>query len=80
LCGRLMCCLAFEYETYRDLKRNMPKLGKMTDTSFGRGKVVRQNILKGLITVHMEDGRDVELEIKPPEPVARIPKEIKGTD
>lgn len=66
LCGRLMCCLAFEYECYSDLKKHMPKAGKMTDTPHGRGKVVRQNILKGTITVHLEDGREVEIEIKPP--------------
>jgi cell fate regulator YaaT (PSP1 superfamily) len=66
LCGRLMCCLAFEYETYRDMKKNMPKIGKISETPLGRGKVVRQNILKGTISVHMEDGREVELEIKPP--------------
>ena len=68
ICRRLICCLAFEYECYRDLKKNMPKLGKMTDTPLGRGKVVRQNILKGVVTVHLEDGREVDLEIKPPDP------------
>ncbi|OQA53687.1 MAG: hypothetical protein BWY44_00106 [Candidatus Omnitrophica bacterium ADurb.Bin292] len=67
LCGRLMCCLAFEYESYRDLKKNMPKVGKMTDTPLGRGKVVRQNILRSTISVHLENGREVEIEIKPPE-------------
>jgi cell fate regulator YaaT (PSP1 superfamily) len=67
LCGRLMCCLAFEYESYRDLKKNMPKVGKMTDTPQGRGKVIRQNILKGKIAVHLEDGREVEVTIKPAE-------------
>ena len=80
LCGRLMCCLAYEYETYRDLKRNMPKLGKMTDTPFGRGKVVRQNILKGLFTVHMDDGREVELTIKMAEPDTRKPGETREAD
>ncbi len=80
LCGRLMCCLGYEYEVYRDLKRNMPKLGKMTDTPIGRGKVVRQNILKGLFTVHMEDGREVELSIKPSEPNKEPSKETQEDD
>ena len=66
LCGRLMCCLAYEYECYSDLKKHMPKVGKMTDTPQGRGKVVRQNILKGTITVHLDDGRETEIAIKPP--------------
>ncbi|MFB3925944.1 MAG: stage 0 sporulation family protein [Syntrophales bacterium] len=64
LCGRLMCCLAFEYDTYRDLKKHFPKAGKTIDTPQGRGKVVRQNILKGTISVELEDGREVEIEVK----------------
>jgi len=28
VCGRLMCCLAFEYETYVELKKGLPKVGK----------------------------------------------------
>ena len=74
LCGRLMCCIAYEYESYRDLKKHLPKVGKMTDTALGRGKVIRQNILKGKIAVHLEDGREVEIEIKPPNEKAPDPE------
>ncbi len=35
VCGRLMCCLAYEYETYAELKKNLPKVGKKIHTSFG---------------------------------------------
>lgn len=64
-CGRLMCCLQYEYETYRDLKKDMPKLGKKVDLPEGRGKVIRQNIMGRSITILMEDGREVEKQLDP---------------
>lgn len=65
-CGRLMCCLQYEYDTYRELKKDMPKLGKKIEISEGRGKVVRQNIFERTITVLMEDGREIEKKLDPP--------------
>jgi cell fate regulator YaaT (PSP1 superfamily) len=59
LCGRLMCCLAFEYDGYVDMKKNMPKCGKMIDCPEGRGKVIRQNVLQGEIAVELESGKEI---------------------
>ncbi len=64
ICGRLMCCLAYEYDNYLRVKKNMPKTGKIIDTPQGKGKVIRQNLLKGSITVILEDGRELEIETK----------------
>jgi len=64
LCGRLMCCLAFEFDSYVDMKRGMPKCGKRITTPEGTGKVSRQNILKGTISVELEGGKEVELDLK----------------
>ena len=64
LCGRLMCCLAFEFDAYLDMKRGMPKCGKRITTPEGTGKVSRQNILKGTISVELEGGKEVELDLK----------------
>ncbi len=64
VCGRLMCCLTFENETYKKLKRKMPKLGKKITIEEGRGKVVRQNVLKESITVRLEDRSEVEKTIR----------------
>jgi len=64
LCGRLMCCLAFEFDAYLDMKRGMPKCGKRVTTPEGTGKVSRQNILKGTISVELEGGKEVELDLK----------------
>ena len=59
-CGRLMCCLTYEYDTYRALKENMPKLGAMVRSKKGRGKVIRQNIISGRVTLRFEDGTETE--------------------
>jgi len=64
LCGRLMCCLTFEYDTYLDMKRSLPKLGKSISTAEGDGKVVRQKILQGKITVELEDGKEIDVDVK----------------
>ena len=61
LCGRLMCCLTFEFETYRDLKQGMPRIGKTVMTAQGRGKVVRHNALKRRLAVRLAGGPEIEI-------------------
>ena len=61
LCGRLMCCLAFEYDTYCHLKREFPDSGKYIQTKLGSGKVVKRNLLKELITIKTDDGHELEV-------------------
>jgi cell fate regulator YaaT (PSP1 superfamily) len=60
-CGRLMCCLTFEISVYRELKRCLPKLGKMIDTKKGRGKVIRLNPICSRFTVRYENGAEAEI-------------------
>lgn len=40
MCGRLRCCLAYEYEHYAETRRSLPKRGKEIGTPHGRGVVV----------------------------------------
>jgi cell fate regulator YaaT (PSP1 superfamily) len=61
VCGRLMCCLTFENETYRHYKKKMPKLGKIIALENVKGKVVRQNVLRQSITVRLEDRTEKEI-------------------
>jgi len=63
LCGRLMCCLAFEHEIYVKAKKNMPKCGKTVTTTEGKGKVVKQNILEEMVVVDLGDGKEVEVPV-----------------
>jgi cell fate regulator YaaT (PSP1 superfamily) len=61
-CGRLMCCLTYEYETYKKLKANLPKLGKRVQTTEGAGKVIRHNLNTNRFVIRLSDGgQEVEL-------------------
>ena len=64
LCGRLMCCLAFEYDGYVEMRKGMPKCGKTIHCAQGCAKVLRQNVLRGEIAVALENGKEVTLNIK----------------
>jgi len=63
LCGRLMCCLNYEYTTYHNLQKKFPKLGKIIQPPEGRGKVERHNILAKKLAVRLENGSEVEYEL-----------------
>ncbi len=56
LCGRLLCCLTHEYNTYLDLKQELPSMGRSCDTPAGEGKVIGQNVIMGTVTVAVSDG------------------------
>jgi cell fate regulator YaaT (PSP1 superfamily) len=61
MCGRLKCCLRYEFATYVELKRNLPAVGKQVMSVKGDGKVVRHNILKQTVLLQRdEDGGVVE--------------------
>jgi cell fate regulator YaaT (PSP1 superfamily) len=60
VCGRLMCCLKYEYSDYIEMKKGMPKMGKRIITPEGEGKVVRQNVMEKKVVVVLNDGREVE--------------------
>lgn len=53
LCGRLMCCLKYENDSYEDAKRQLPDLGEIVETSYGKGRVAGLNILEGIIQIQM---------------------------
>jgi len=54
-CGRLMCCLQYEHQTYKELSQSMPKLGRNVQTPGGLGKVIQNNIIKQTVLVRLED-------------------------
>ena len=63
-CGRLLCCLTYEYETYKEMSQNLPGLGKTCETPQGQGKVVRHNIFRQAVVVAMPDGNFVEYSLQ----------------
>ena len=64
ICGRLMCCLFYEYKNYRELSKGLPKEGQTIDTEQGKGKVISVNVLKRLVCVQFEDGRTEKITFK----------------
>ena len=64
MCGRLMCCLTYEFETYKQLRKKIPKIGKRIKTSGGSGKVLRHNVLKEFVVVRLENGNELEVKLK----------------
>ena len=61
LCGRLMCCLSYENQTYKELMKGLPKVGHEIKTDKGKGKVVALNPLKRTVMVEIESGKQIEV-------------------
>ncbi len=57
-CGRLMCCLKYEQEAYSDLLKKTPKIGAYVSTPDGKGTVVDQNLIKGILNVQLQKNPD----------------------
>ena len=61
MCGRLKCCLRYEYQTYVELRQGLPAVGARVESVKGGGLVVRQNVLKQTVVVRRaEDNLEVE--------------------
>ena len=74
-CGRLMCCLAFENDTYEELCKNCPKCNARVKTPDGEGVVMYNNILKQTCLCKIEKGDDVKFTDYPVSEVKEIRKD-----
>ena len=55
VCGRLLCCLTFEHEVYREMRGSLPRVGKRVSTPAGMGKVIKLNVLQQKVTIALDD-------------------------
>ncbi len=55
VCGRLMCCLRFEMDTYEDISEEAPDTGDTVITPDGEGTVVSVNVVKKMVMVELQD-------------------------
>lgn len=53
-CGRLMCCLKYEQDAYEHLLRHTPKVGAFVETREGRGTVIENNLITGILKVRLD--------------------------
>ena len=60
-CGRLMCCLRYEFEAYRDFKGRAPKRNAVIDTPLGKGKIIEYDTPKEQICLRLESGKQIRV-------------------
>lgn len=80
MCGRLRCCLVYEYEMYVEAKKTLPKIGKVIGTPHGQGKVRDVRVLRDSVVVTV-DGERHEVfrhEIEPLEELEALKKKAEA--
>ncbi len=60
-CGRLRCCLRYEYEQYREINRAMPRIGEEVSTPKGMAKVIVGHRVKETVSVRYANDQVLEL-------------------
>lgn len=63
-CGRLMCCLRYEFDAYRDFKQRAPKKNNLIDTPLGKAKIVEYNTPKETLLLRLENGKSFTIALK----------------
>jgi len=53
MCGRLRCCLQYEYDTYAEARKGLPRPKKFVKTPLGEGRVIKVNPLKETVLVNL---------------------------
>lgn len=64
ICGRLLCCLAYEQQNYEHFQKQCPKTGKKFQTTLGTVKVLRTNFFRQSVTILPENGDEQELSVE----------------
>ncbi len=72
VCGRLMCCLRYEYDAYKDFKGRAPKINSKVETPEGPAKVVDLDVPREMVTIQVEGEKRVKI------PLAEMDTPRKG--
>ena len=80
MCGRLRCCLVYEYEQYVEAKKQLPKVGKTIGTPHGEGRVVDVRPLRDSVIVQVgEEYHEVtRRELEPLEELEALKKKAEA--
>jgi cell fate regulator YaaT (PSP1 superfamily) len=60
ICGRLLCCLAYESKEYAAMKKKMPQLKQEISTPWGKARVIDTDLFKETVTVELLDNEAVK--------------------
>lgn len=63
VCGSIKCCMAYEFQVYREFNRGLPKMGGKIQIPEGRGKVINLDILKRLVYVDVGEGKIIKYNV-----------------
>jgi len=81
MCGRLRCCLVYEYEQYVAARKQLPKRGKRVVTPQGEGKVIDVYPLKGAVVVELDKGtvqEFLQLDLQPWDELEALKKKAQA--
>jgi cell fate regulator YaaT (PSP1 superfamily) len=73
-CGRLKCCLRYEYDVYEQMQKKLPPLGSRVSTPEGPGRVISQEIIAEKLVVQTDDRRRLLVDVADASPLAEEEK------
>ena len=62
ICGRLMCCMRYEEDCYKKMKKEMPDRGERVELEVGSGEVIDRNLIKKTVRVSIGEDETVEID------------------
>ncbi len=62
-CGRILCCIGYEYQTYEEMSKKLPPKGSRVTMGKVSGKVVGINPLRQTVTLDLGDGQKTDVPI-----------------
>jgi len=77
ICGRLLCCLAYENSQYLEIRQSMPKTGTQVATPQGKGTIVSRNLLAETVMVELQSELTVEVKASEVTPLAEQKRPTK---
>jgi cell fate regulator YaaT (PSP1 superfamily) len=72
MCGRLRCCLVYEYEQYVEARQHLPKKGKRVGTPHGEGRVIDVRVMRDAVVVETATGERFEVLRSELEPIDEL--------
>ena len=63
VCGRLMCCLRYEFEAYKDFKSRAPKKKTLIETPLGKAKIQEYDTPKEQLVLRLENGKSFRVNL-----------------
>lgn len=77
ICGRLMCCLRYESEVYKEFNKRAPKRGAEVETPQGTGRVVDYNVPREKVIVSVGEGSLIEVPLSEITVIGKPSKAVK---